>query len=108
LERSVFQLPAARVEVQRLLQHAVAALAQRDLALDLRVDALHQEAERVHVLELGLGAELVSPLRRTDTLASARSEPSSMFTSLTPSWRSVTRRRFSQSRASSAEWMSAR
>ena len=48
----------------------------------------------------------VSPLRRTDTLASARSEPSSMFTSLTPSWRSVTRRRLSQSRASSAEWMS--
>src|SRR5215217_7283959 len=43
----------------------------------------------------------LSPLRRTDTLASARSEPSSMFTSLTPSWRSVTRRRLSQSRASS-------
>ena len=45
----------------------------------------------------------VLPAGRTDTLASQRSEPSSMFTSLTPSWRSVTRSRFSQSRACSAE-----
>ena len=43
------------------------------------------------------------PDGRTETLASQRSEPSSMFTSLTPSWRSVTRSRFSQSRACSAE-----
>ena len=34
------------------------ASTQRGLARDLRVDALHHEAERVHVLELGLGAEL--------------------------------------------------
>jgi hypothetical protein len=45
----------------------------------------------------------VVPARRTDTLASQRSEPSSMFTSETPSWRSVSRSRPSQSRASSAE-----
>ena len=36
----------------------------------------------------------VLPAGRTETLASQRSEPSSMFTSLTPSWRSVTRSRF--------------
>ncbi len=48
----------------------------------------------------------VLPTGRTDTLASARSDPSSMFTSLTPSWRSVTRSRFSHSRACSGEWMS--
>ena len=36
-------------------------------------------------------------------LASQRSEPSSMFTSLTPSWRSVVRRSFSHSEACSAE-----
>ena len=41
-----------------------------------------------------------------ETLASQRSEPSSMFTSETPSWRSVTRSSVSQSRACSAEWMS--
>ena len=43
------------------------------------------------------------PAGRTDTLASQRSEPSSMFTSLTPSWRSVTRSSCSHSRACSAE-----
>ena len=43
------------------------------------------------------------PAGRTDTLASQRSDPSSMFTSLTPSWRSVTRSRLSHSRACSAE-----
>ena len=48
----------------------------------------------------------VEPAGRMETLASQRSEPSSMFTSLTPSWRSVTRSRFSQSRACSAEWRS--
>ena len=39
------------------------------------------------------------PLGRIDTLASQRSEPSSMFTSETPSWRSVTRSRRSHSEA---------
>ena len=33
---------------------------------------------------------VASPAGRIDTLASTRSEPSSMFTSETPSWRSVT------------------
>ena len=41
-----------------------------------------------------------------ETLASQRSEPSSMFTSETPSWRSVTRSSVSHSRACSAERMS--
>ena len=43
------------------------------------------------------------PLGRMETLASQRSEPSSMFTSETPSWRSVTRSSVSHSRACSAE-----
>src|SRR5690242_21447679 len=46
------------VEVQGLLHHRLARLAQGDLALDLRVDALHEEAEGVHVLELGLRPQL--------------------------------------------------
>ncbi len=46
------------------------------------------------------------PAGRSDTLASQRSEPSSMFTSLTPSWRSVVRRRPSHSRACSGLWRS--
>ena len=45
----------------------------------------------------------VEPAGRTETLASQRSEPSSMFTSLTPSWRSVSRSSVSHSRACSAE-----
>ena len=48
----------------------------------------------------------VLPTGRIETLASQRSEPSSMFTSETPSWRSVSRSRLSHSRACSAEWMS--
>ena len=88
------QPPARRIEVQRLLHDRLARLEQRDLARDLGVDAALEEAEGVHVLELGLGARArVVPAGRTETLASQRSEPSSMFTSLTPSWRSVTRSR---------------
>ncbi len=48
----------------------------------------------------------VEPTGRIDTLASQRSEPSSMFTSLTPSWRSVVRSSWSHSRACSGEWTS--
>ena len=44
-----------------------------------------------------------SPAGRIDTLASQRSEPSSMFTSDTPSWRSVTRSSRSHSEAWAAE-----
>ena len=43
------------------------------------------------------------PAGRIEMLASQRSEPSSMFTSLTPSWRSVVRSRRSHSLACSAE-----
>ena len=46
------------------------------------------------------------PAGRMETLASQRSDPSSMFTSDTPSWRSVTRSSVSHSRACSAERMS--
>ena len=48
----------------------------------------------------------VEPTGRTETLASQRSDPSSMFTSLTPSWRSVSRSSVSHSRACSDEWRS--
>ena len=44
------------------------------------------------------------PTGRSEMLASQRSEPSSMFTSLTPVWRSVVRSSSSQARASSAAW----
>ena len=43
------------------------------------------------------------PTGRMETLASQRSDPSSMFTSLTPSWRSVVRSSRSHSPACSAE-----
>ncbi len=46
------------------------------------------------------------PASRTEMLASQRSDPSSMFTSLTPSCRSVSRSTVSHSRACSAERMS--
>ena len=42
------------------------------------------------------------PAGRIEMFASQRSEPSSMFTSLTPSWRSVVRSSCSHSRACSA------
>ncbi len=48
----------------------------------------------------------VEPTGRMETLASQRSEPSSMLTSETPNWRRVSRSSCSQSRACSAEWMS--
>ena len=74
------------------------------LARDLGVDPALDEAERVHVLQLGLGAELRRcPPGRTEMLASQRSEPSSMFTSLTPSWRSVARSSRSHSRPARRE-----
>ena len=46
------------------------------------------------------------PRGRSEMFASQRSEPSSMFTSLTPSWRSVERSSFSHSPACSAVRMS--
>jgi len=46
------------------------------------------------------------PTGRTETFASTRSDPSSMFTSETPSWRIVVRRSCAHSRASAAERMS--
>ncbi len=51
-------------------------------------------------------AECLGAGGRTETLASQRSEPSSMFTSETPSWRIVSRSSVSHSRASAGSWMS--
>ena len=45
----------------------------------------------------------LEPAGRIETLASQRSEPSSMLTSETPSWRSVVRSRISHSWACSGE-----
>jgi hypothetical protein len=52
-----------------------------DLARDLVVDGLLDEAERVDVLDLGARAEFFRPDRRTDTFASQRNEPSCMLPS---------------------------
>ena len=61
------------------------------------MQGVNAEIERqIALLEAG------EPAGRTDTLASQRSDPSSMFTSLTPSWRSVARRSRSHSPHSSA------
>ena len=47
-----------RVEQARLLHHLATALDDQDLALDLVVDRLLDEAEGIDVLQLGAGAEL--------------------------------------------------
>ena len=57
------QRARAGVEVERLLDDRLPGLEQRDLALDLRPHAALEEAERVHVLELGLGPQLGRPGR---------------------------------------------
>ena len=68
----------------RLLRDLAAAFDDLDLALDFVVHRVADEAEGVHVLDFGLGAELLLSDRPTLTLASQRSEPSSMLQSLTP------------------------
>ena len=69
----------------RLLHDRVAELARGDLPLRLVLDRLHQRPQRVQVLDLAARPELLGiPAGRTDTLASMRSEPSSIFTSETP------------------------
>ena len=52
----------AGVEVHRLLHDLAARLVDLDLPLDLALDALGREVERVHVLELGARAQLVRAL----------------------------------------------
>ena len=52
------QRAAAGVEVVGLLHDLAAGLVDRDLPRDLGVDALGDEAERVHVLQLAAGAQL--------------------------------------------------
>ena len=55
-------LVLVRVVQAGFLHHLAAILDQLDLALDLVVDGLLDEAERVDVLDLGAGAELGLPL----------------------------------------------
>ena len=50
-------MPVAGIEVHRLLHDPLARLQGVDLPLDLGLQPALQEAEGVHVLELGLGAE---------------------------------------------------
>src|SRR5262245_34821336 len=47
------------MEVERVLDDSLPALQEAALTLDLGLDASLQEAEAVHVLELGLRAELI-------------------------------------------------
>ena len=63
-----------RIEVQRLGRDRTARLQDLRLARDLRADASFQESERVHVLELRLGAQLVGarPAQRDVGVAAQR------------------------------------
>src|SRR5471032_371752 len=57
------RLLVARHEVERLLLHLTAGLVDLDLPRDLALDSLRREVERVHVLQLGAGTQLVAALR---------------------------------------------
>ena len=57
------QRAAAGVEVEGLLVDAPAAVEKRRLAGDLGLDPALEEPKAVHVLELGLGPELVAARR---------------------------------------------
>ena len=69
----------------RLLDDAATVFEDADLAFDLVLYGGADVAEGVDVFDLGFGAVLrAAPLSITLTLASQRSEPSSMLQSLTP------------------------
>ena len=76
--------PSPAFQSRDLLHHAAAGFDHFDLALDFIFQRRADEAEAVDVLDLGLGAEFSAPFSRTLTLASQRSEPSSMLQSETP------------------------
>jgi hypothetical protein len=57
------QRSAHRIEVERLLDDGLTGLQERALALELGLDPALEEAETVHVLELGLGAERLAARR---------------------------------------------
>jgi hypothetical protein len=75
----------------------------RALALDLGATPRSRKRNEFMFFSSVLVPSCSLPTGRSETLASARSEPSSMFTSLTPRLRSVARSSFSHSRACSAE-----
>ncbi len=78
------------MEVERLLLDLLPALEQLALPSELGLDPALEEAEAVHVLELGLRRRAPpNPAGRIEMLPSTRRLPSSMFTSETPSWRIV-------------------
>ena len=61
--------------MERLLGHGLAALDQLALAGQLGVDAALDEAERVHVLQLGLRAQLLGALRADGDVRVAAKAP---------------------------------
>ena len=69
------RLAAIRVEEPRLLVDLPARLDELDLAADLVVDRLPQEAERVHVLDLAPGAEPGRALRHDRHVRVAAERP---------------------------------
>jgi hypothetical protein len=82
-------LAGVRIEQHGGLVDAAAVLDRLDLPLRLVLDRLLQEAEGVEVLDLAPRAQRVRTLRRTETLASQRKEPSCML----PSQMSIQRTR---------------
>jgi hypothetical protein len=77
------RLALAGIEQARFLVDLAAILQDRDLAARLVFDGLADEADRVDVLDLAARAEFAAR-RRTETLTSARMEPSSMLPSQVP------------------------
>jgi hypothetical protein len=106
LLRSAARALGSDIPVAGLLDDLPAALEQLDLAHDLVSERVVQRLERVHVLDLGLGAELGLSSRRTLTFASTRIEPSSMLQSEIPSESQMSRSFWAKRRASSGVRMS--
>ncbi len=79
--------------------------ASQDLLLARDLGSMPRSMKRKEFMFLSsvLTPSSLAPAGRSETLASQRSEPSSMFTSETPSWRSVARSSFSHSLACSGE-----
>jgi hypothetical protein len=77
-------LPSLRVVEARLLRDLAAGFDHLDLALDFVFQRLRMKRNELTFLTSALVPNSFWPRGRTLTLASQRSEPSSMLQSLTP------------------------
>ena len=89
----------ARVEVQRLLHDRARRLERSRSGARSRRRSRARGSGTSSCSSARSSCRAGVPAGRIETLASQRSEPSSMFTSETPSWRSVVRSSCSHSRA---------